>query len=86
MITTNIYRRQAYDSVMCGYFRIGFIDFMLKGKSFTDFIYMYVYINDHQQFRLNRINKVRDYFIAEINPICPRVFSSDYAPGGGGTT
>ena len=22
---------------MCGYFCIGFIDFMLKGKSFTDF-------------------------------------------------
>ena len=28
---------QAYDSVMCGYFRTGFIDFMLKGKSLTDF-------------------------------------------------
>ena len=26
-----------YDSVMCGYFRIRFIDFMLKGKSSTDF-------------------------------------------------
>ena len=30
---TNIYRLQAYDSIMCGYFCIGFIDFMLKGKS-----------------------------------------------------
>ena len=30
---TNIYRILAYDSVMCGYFCIGFIDFMLKGKS-----------------------------------------------------
>ena len=28
---------QAYDSVMCGYFFIWFIDFMLKGKSLTDF-------------------------------------------------
>ena len=27
---TNIYRIQAYDSI-CGYFCIGFIDFMLKG-------------------------------------------------------
>ena len=35
-ITTNIYRKQAYDSVMCGYFHIGFIDFMLKGKTLTD--------------------------------------------------
>ena len=34
---TNIFRIQAYDSVMCGYFCIGFFDFMLKGKSLTDF-------------------------------------------------
>ena len=27
----NIYRIQAYDSIMCGYFCIGIIDFMLKG-------------------------------------------------------
>ena len=32
-VLTNIYRIQAYDSMMCGYFCIGFIDFMLKGKS-----------------------------------------------------
>ena len=36
-ITTNICRSQAYDSVMCGYFCIGFIDFMLKSKSLTYF-------------------------------------------------
>ena len=35
-ILTNIYRKQAYDS-MCGYFCIGFIDFMLKGKSLLDY-------------------------------------------------
>ena len=28
----NIYRIQAYDSIMCRHFFIGFIDFMLKGK------------------------------------------------------
>ena len=33
---TNIYRMQAYDSLMCGYLCIGFIDFMLKGKSSLD--------------------------------------------------
>ena len=33
-IITDIYRIQAYDSIMCGYFRIGFIDYMLKGKRF----------------------------------------------------
>ena len=31
-IKTNICRIQAYDSIMCGYFSIGFIDFMLRGK------------------------------------------------------
>ena len=31
---TNIYRIQAYNSIICGYISIGFIDFMLKGKSF----------------------------------------------------
>ena len=36
-IKTNIFRIQAYDSVMCGYFCIGFIDFMLAGKTLTDF-------------------------------------------------
>ena len=34
-IITNIYRLQAYDSIICGYFCIGFTDFMLKGKSFN---------------------------------------------------
>ena len=36
-IITNIYRRQAHDSIMCGYFCIGFIDFMLKGKSLLNY-------------------------------------------------
>ena len=36
-IIANIFRIQAYDSIMCGYFCIGFIDFMFKGKSLTEF-------------------------------------------------
>ena len=36
-IITNILRIQAYDSVMCGYFCIGFIDFMFNSNSLTDF-------------------------------------------------
>ena len=36
-IIANIFRVQANDSVMCGYFCIGFIDFMLAGKKLTDF-------------------------------------------------
>ena len=36
-IKTNIFRIQAYDLIMCGYFCIGLIDFMLAGKTLTDF-------------------------------------------------
>ena len=31
----NIFRLQAYGSVMCGYFYIGFIDFIVKGNNLT---------------------------------------------------
>ena len=34
---TNIYRIQAYDSIMRGYFCIGFINFMFNRKSLTDY-------------------------------------------------
>ena len=40
-IITNIYRIQALDSIMCRYFCIGFIDFMLKGKSLLDYINLF---------------------------------------------
>ena len=36
-IVTNISRIQAYDSIVCGYFCIGFIDFILKSKSLLDY-------------------------------------------------
>ena len=36
-IKTNIFRIQVYYSIMCGYFYIGFIDFMLAGKTLNDF-------------------------------------------------
>ena len=36
-IKTNIFRIPAYDSIMCEYFCIGFIDFMLAGKTLTEF-------------------------------------------------
>ena len=37
IILTNIFRIQAFDSIMCGYFCIGFIDFMLAGKTLTEY-------------------------------------------------
>ena len=36
-IIANIFRVQANNSVMCGYFCIGFIDFMLAGNKLTDY-------------------------------------------------
>ena len=36
-IKTNIFRIQAYNSIMCGYFCIGFIDFMFANKTLINF-------------------------------------------------
>ena len=36
-IKANIFRIQAYDSIMCGYFCIEFINYMLKGKTLSDY-------------------------------------------------
>ena len=43
-IITNIYKIQTYDSIMCEYFWVGFIDFILEGKNLlehTNFIRVY---------------------------------------------
>ena len=37
-IKINIFRIQAYDSIMCEYFCIEFLDFTFKGKSLTKYI------------------------------------------------
>ena len=36
-IITTMYGKQAYSSILCEYFCIGFIDFMLKSKSLLDY-------------------------------------------------
>ena len=36
-IKNNIFRIQAYDSIMCGYFCTEFINYMLKGKTLLDY-------------------------------------------------
>ena len=53
-IITNIYRIQAYDSIMCGYFCIGFINFMFNDKSLTDYTNL---------FSLNDFNKNDDIIL-----------------------
>ena len=47
-IITNIYRIQAYNSTMCIYFCIGFIDFMLKGKILLDYTNLF-FPNDYDK-------------------------------------
>ena len=44
-IIANIFRVQANNSVMCGYFCIGFIDFMIAGKKLTDFTSIFSHYN-----------------------------------------
>ena len=50
-IKANIFRVQANDSVMCGYFCIGFIDFMLAGKKWTDYTSLF----SHYDFEKNDV-------------------------------
>ena len=40
-IKANIFRVQSNNSIMCGYFFIGFIGFMLAGKKLTEFTSMF---------------------------------------------
>ena len=60
-ITTNIFRIQAYDSIMCGYFCIGVIDFVLAGKMLTEFTNL---------FSPNNFKKIDDiilnYFMTNV--------------------
>ena len=59
-IITNIYRIQAYDSTICGYFCVGFIDFMLKDKSLFDYTNLFS-PNDYEKIkrRINRKGKMK---------------------------
>ena len=60
-IKTDIFRIQAYDSIMFGYFCIGFIDFMLKGKTLTEYTSLFSTNN----FKKND-NIVLNYFMSNI--------------------
>ena len=60
-IITNIFRIHAYNSIMCGYFCIGFIDFMVNANSLTDFTNLFA-PND---FRKND-DKILNYFLTNL--------------------
>ena len=40
-IKTNIYRIHVFDSIICGYFCTGFIDFTLKGKRLLHYVNLF---------------------------------------------
>ena len=41
-IKSNIFRIQAYDSIMCRYFCIEFINYILKGKNLLDYTNLFL--------------------------------------------
>ena len=60
-IKTNIFRIQPYDSIMCGYFCNGFIDFMLAGKTVTEFTNLF----SPNNFKKND-DIILNYFMSNI--------------------
>ena len=60
-IKTNIFRAQEYDSIMCRYFRIGFIDFMLAGKTLIKYTNLFSPINFKKNYDI-----VFNYFMSNI--------------------
>ena len=80
-IKPSIFRIQAYDSIMCRYFCIEFINYMLQGKTLLDYTNLFspndfkkndrvikniIELADVNKYRLDEINKIRDYFDNEI--------------------
>ena len=53
-IKTNIFRIQAHDSIICGYFCIGFINFMLAKRTLTEYTNL---------FSQNNFDKNDDIFL-----------------------
>ena len=60
-ITANIFRIQAYNSVMCGYFCVGLIDFMFKGKTLTEYTNLF----SPNKFKKND-DIILNYFMSNI--------------------
>ena len=60
-VKTNIFRIQAYDSIICGYFCIGFIDFMLAGKTLTEYTNLF----SPNNFKKND-DIILNYFMSNI--------------------
>ena len=59
-IKTNIFRIQAYDSIMCKYLCLGGIDFMLSGKTLIEFTNLF------NIFSINNFKKNDDIILKYI--------------------
>ena len=61
-IKVNIFRVQPNNSVLCGYFCTGFVDFMLAGKNLTNFRNMFsthdFKQNDHVILLISKMNEI----------------------------
>ena len=53
IVVTSIFRIQANDSVISGYFYIRFINFMLKWKTLTDFPNLFLPNNSFKKWKYN---------------------------------
>ena len=60
-INTNVFRIQTNDSIMCGYFCIGSINYMLNGKTLTEYTYFF----SPNDFKKND-DIILNYFMSNI--------------------
>ena len=60
-IKTNVFWIQAYDSIMCGYFCVGFTEFMLAGKTLTEYTNLF----SPNNFKKND-DIILNYFMSNI--------------------
>ena len=60
-IKKNIFRMQVYNSIMCGYFCISFIDFMLARKTLTEYTNLF----SSNNFKKND-DTILNYFMSNI--------------------
>ena len=75
-IKANIFRLQAYDSIMCDYFCIEFINYMLKGKTLLDYTNLFLLMILKRTIKLLKeylnmnnieLTDINNYRLNEIN-------------------
>ena len=66
--TANIFRLQAYDSIMCGYFCLAFVDYVFPGKMLLQFTNLF------SPYDFKKNDKIVEEMLSDINP-SPRPWS-----------